>query len=785
MFLNYFKTAYRHIVNGKVYSFIHIFGLALGMAVALLIGLWTNHMLSYDRFLPGHERAYQVKLNFNYNGNILTQSATPLPLATALREKVPGIRYVCEDFWEGPHALGAGEHKLRTPGLFEGVDFFRIFPFAFADGNPGAALKDPYSIVLTQSTAKALFGNEDAMGRMVRFENEHDLRVTGIVKDLPDNSSFQFAYIVPFSYLVATNDWVKQCETDKDMNAFQIFLALQPNANVGQVAQQIKDMAVEKSTAKIEVILHPLDKWRLYSQFDNGKAVGGFIQYVRIFSIVGLLVLVIACINFVNLATARSERRAREVGLRKAIGSARKDLILQFLIESLAIAFVAFLFSLLLAQLALPGFNILAQTHMNIPYSSPVFWLVMTGYVLLTGLLAGIRPAFYFSSFQPVKILRGVMQGGSTASVSRKILVVVQFACSFALITGTLVIYNQIRYAKDRPVGYDPNRLLEVDMTRDLQKNYVPLRNELLRDRLIESVSTASSTPDGFAASNAVTAWPGQKVGESLEMPITGASREYFRTVGMTMKAGREFRGDDDSTNIILNEAAVKRLRLVHPLNALITVQDKPLRVVGVVGDAVMGSPFKAAIPSIFTYNPNWSNNMLLRLPAGADIHDGVAQLAAVFSKYNPSAPLTVHFADENYARKFEAETMLGTLAALFAGLAILISCLGLFGLSAYVAEQRTREIGIRKIVGASVWRIWRLLSAGFIWLVGIGCLVATPVSYFLLKGWLEQYDYRIGIGPGVFLAATAMAIVIAVVTVSFQVVKTARANPVKSLRSE
>jgi ABC-type antimicrobial peptide transport system permease subunit len=544
---------------------------------------------------------------------------------------------------------------------------------------------------------------------------------------------------------------------------------------------------VEKSTAKIEVILHPLDKWRLYSQFQNGKAVGGFIQYVRIFGLVGLLVLVIACINFVNLATARSERRAREVGLRKAIGSARMDLIVQFLIESLAIAFVAFLFSLLLVQMALPGFNRLAQTRIDLPYSSPVFWAVMTGYVLLTGLLAGIRPAFYFSSFQPVKILRGVMQAGTMASLSRKMLVVVQFACSFALITGTLIIYHQIKYGKDRPTGYDPSGLLEVDMTHDLQKNYKPLKNELLQDRLVESISTASNTPDGFSASLAVTGWPGQKAGESLEMPITGASMEYFRTVGMKMKAGREFNSNADSTNIILNEAAVKRLRLVDPLNSLITMEDssKHLRVIGVVGDAVMLSPFQAAIPSIFTYNPNWANNILLRLPSSANIHESVARLTAVFNKYNPSSPMMLHFADENYAHKFDAETMLGTLAALFAGLAILISCLGLFGLSAYVAEQRNREIGIRKIVGASVWQIWRLLSTNFILLVGIGCLVAIPVAYYLLSGWLDQYDYRISIGPGVFLLATGIAILIAVGTVSFQVVRAARANPVKSLRRE
>jgi putative ABC transport system permease protein len=787
MFKNYFKTAWRHIVNGKVYSFIHIFGLGLGMAVALLIGLWALRMLSYDRWLPGHRQANMIMLNFNYQGNVLTQASAPLPLADALRTKVPGIRYVAESFWESPHGLSVGDHKVYLEGGIEGTDFFRIFPFPFTEGDQNTALRDPYSIVLTQSTAKALFGTEHAMGKMVRFENAHDLRVTGILKDLPDNSSFDFSYVVPFSYAEQTNDWVKKCRSDKGMNAFKIYLTLQPNAKEDQVARQIRDMPEEKSTAKIQAVLYPLDKWRLFDHFENGLPTGGFVEYVRIFSLIGLLVLLIACINFINLATARSERRAREVGLRKAIGSERKDLIIQFLCESFAIAFIAFVFALAIAQLALPGFNRLANTRLEIPYSNPLFWLLMAGYVLATGLLAGIRPAFYFSSFQPVKILRGVIRSGRSAAISRKVLVVVQFACSFALITGTLVIYLQIRHAKDRPMGYDPDRLLSVDMSSDLTRNYQALKNELLQSGAARSITRSSTSMSGWAATSAITNWPGKKAGESFEMSVTSTAEDYFKAVGMQIVKGREFSGEGDSTNIILNEAAVKRLRLASPVNQLITFQGgaKPQRVVGVVRDAVIGSPFYAAVPTVFVYNPNWANNILVRLAPGMEMRENVARLAVVFSKYNPSYPFIYHFEDEEYAHKFDAETLLGTLAALFGGLAILISCLGLFGLAAYVAEQRTKEIGVRKVLGASVWQLWRLLSINFFWLVGIGCAVASPVAYLLLHGWLNKYDYRIDLGPGVFLITAGLSVLIAVFTISFQVIRAAQANPVSSLRSE
>jgi len=789
MLKNYFTIAWRNLKKDKLFSFIHISGLALGMTVALLIGLWAWYMYSYNRFLPGYQQAYQVKLNFDYNGKILTQSGATLPLADALRSKVPGIRFVAESDWFGQHGLTAGEHKLYLTGASMGTDFFRIFPFPFVEGDAATALRDPYSIVLTQSAARALFGSADALNKMVRYENTHDLKVTGVVKDPPGNSSFQFSFIIPFSYDELTGNFVKKSRSNWGNHSFPIYVGLEPNASPEQVGRLIRDLQQDNehpTAAKIGVILHPFTQWRLYAIFENGRAVGGYIEYVRIYSFIAVLVLLIACINFTNLSTARSEKRAREVGVRKVVGSERRDLIIQFLAESLVVAFIAFGIALLLAQLALPGFNSLFDVTLQIPFSSTVFWTVMVGYVLLTGVLAGIRPAFYFSGFEPVKILKGTFTSGKSAAWSRKTLVVVQFACSFALIIVTLIVYQQVRYAQSRPTGFDKNGLVAADVSPDLLKNYEPLKNELLQSGLATSVTKSSTSLDGFAASFAIKEWPGRKKDEYLEMATTAVSDNYFKTVGMTLKKGRDFKGAEDTMSLVLNEAAVKRLRLTQPINSLITLDytQVPMRVIGVVQDAVMGSPFGAAVPTLFVYNTGWASAILVRLSPERSLSDGMKRMGAVFGKYNPAYPFVYHFVDEEYEHKFDAEAQAGQLAALSATLAIVISCLGLLGLASYVAERRTKEIGIRKVMGATPWRLWRLLSTEFLLLVVISCVVASPVAYFLAHGWLEKYSYRISIGPGVFILATALALTITLITISAQIVRAALVNPVKSLRN-
>jgi putative ABC transport system permease protein len=794
MIKNYLKIAWRNMLNNKVYSALNIVGLATGMAVALLIALWVVNEYSYDKFLPGYRSLYQVELNFTdpHEGEH-TQQAVSLPIADVLRKQYPEVQYVAESDWMGQHDLVTGAKKMYMTGGAVGADFLKMFRYPLVKGNPNSVLKDAFSIILTQSAAKALFGDADPMEKMVRIDNKYNLKVTGVMKDVPKNSTLQFNFLMPFSFNEQTQDWMKTARTTYYNNSFQIFVQLKPGVDYAKLAPKIKNIVYnggpKMRPVKPAVLLHPLADWHLYSEFKNGKEAGGFIDYVRMFSIIGLLVLVIACINFMNLSTARSEKRAREVGVRKAIGSQRKDLIFQFLTESVLITFVAFLLSVLLVQLALPSFNGLTGDAVSIPYGDPVFWVMMMTYVLATGLLAGSRPAFYLSSFNPVKVLKGSIKVGKAAALPRKILVVLQFSCSIALIISTVIVYQQIQHAKDRPIGYSAARLVTTDLSDDLNNHYDALKNDLLQTGIVESVAKASSPITGVYWHTGIEKWPGQEPGElGINVGAVSISDSYFKTVGMKLKEGRDFSSNwsADTSNIIINEAAVKRMALKEPLNQLITFDGitGPAKIIGVVKDALMESPFTPVEPTVFVHGRG-GNFAIYRLSAGVNTHQAIEKITKIFDAYNPAYPFSYRFVDDEYNSKFNLEVLVGKLAGIFAGLAIFISCLGLFGLAAYVAEQRTKEIGIRKVLGASIAQVWLLLSKDFILLVMISCFIASPVALYFLHGWLLKYDYRISIDPGVFVLSAIAALIITIITISFQAIKAALTNPVKSLRSE
>jgi putative ABC transport system permease protein len=791
MFKNYFKIAWRNIIKSKGYSALNIFGLATGLAVALLIGLWVYNEYSFDRFLPEYSQVYRVQRNFNSNGDTLTFRSTSLKLAEALRTQIPEIEYVAESAgMENPHGLIVGEKKFYITGGIVGGDFLKMFQYPLLQGNARTAMQDPYSIVLIASTAKALFGNENPINKMVRFENKNNLRVTAVLQDLPGNSSFKFNYLIPFSYLDQTEPGIKENRTGSfSNNSYNIFVRLKPGIANAQVASKIRNIEhIETgnyNAINSYVTLQPLQRWHLYSNYVNGKDMAGFLEYVRIFCIIGILVLLIACINFINLATARSEKRAREVGVRKAIGSLRSDLIMQFLIESFLITLIASLFSILIVQLVLPAFNTLTGNQIRIPFSNAGFILLMIACVLITAFLAGSRPAFYLSSFEPVKVLKGGMQVGKAATLPRKILVVLQFSCSIALIISTVIIYQQIQYAKNRPSGYDLNRLMATDMNSDLEKNYTALKNELIQKGIAESVTNATSPATDVWWHSAVDKWQGKNPGENIEMGTIYVGEDYFKTLGMKIAEGNNFKDGNDTTSVIFNETAVRLMRIKNPVNQLITWNEKQYKIAAVVKDALMVTPFASADPTMFLTDPGTHYNLMYRLSPNIKTQDAVTQLTAIFNRYDPAYPYNYRFADENYANKFKQELLIGKLAGIFASLAIFISCLGLFGLAAYIAEQRTKEIGIRKVLGASVSQVWLLLSKDFIVLVLISCVIATPVALYFLQGWLLKYDYRISIGPGVFIVSGIVAILITVVTISFQAIKAALANPVKSLRTE
>ncbi|MEO8111727.1 MAG: ABC transporter permease [Ginsengibacter sp.] len=789
MFKNYFKTAWRNITRTIGYSTLNIAGLAIGMAVALLIGLWVYDQYSYDKFLPEYQSVYRVQRNYDSNGDTLTFQTTSLKLADALRTQIPEIEYVAESDWTGNHGFNVGDKKLYLGGAIAGTDFFKIFQHQFVKGNANTAFKDPYSIVLTEFFAKSLFGNEDAMNKMVRFDNAHDLKVTGIIKDVPRHTTFSFNYVVPSSYVYAVNPSEKADGLRSfGNNNLQIFVKLKPGVSYAQVAPKIRNIEhTQKGSINAMnsyVTLQPMERWHLYSNYVNGQDTAGFLAYVKMFSIIGLLVLIIACINFINLTTARSEKRAKEVGVRKAIGSRRKDLVIQFLMEAFLLTAIAFVFAILFAWMLLPSFNTLTESYIYFPFDNIYFWLLMIGCLLLTALLAGSRPAFYLSSFNPVKVLKGTMQAGKS-SWSRKILVVIQFSCSIALIISTVIIYQQIQYAKSRPTGYSLSRLLSTSRNDDLDKNFTALKNELVTKGIVSSITTASSPATDVYWHSDVDQWPGKNPGETIEMGTIIVSEDYFKTVGMHMNEGRDFSNAYDSTSVIFNEAAIKGMRIKNPVGQKISWQDKEFTIAGVVKDALMISPFKAADPTMFYCAPVPMGNLIYRLSPNIKTQDAIAKLTAIFNKYSPAYPYDYSFSDEDYASKFNLEMLIGKLAGVFAALAIFISCLGLFGLAAYVAERRTKEIGIRKVLGASVQQVWLLLSKDFIALVMISCLIAAPISYYFLHNWLLNYDYRINIGAGVFVGGGLMALLITIITISFQAIKAALANPVKSLRTE
>jgi putative ABC transport system permease protein len=791
MLKNYFKISWRNLLRNKLYSFINIAGLAVGMAVALLIALWIANEYSYDKFLPDYKQIYQVERNVTLNDQIRTVPYMPLPLTEVLKNEIPEIKYVAETDIMREHGLKSGDNKLNMPGIFAGADFLKLFQFPILKGNAAGALNDPYSIVLTEATAKSLFGNEDPLNQLVRFDNENDLKVTGILKDLPANSSLHFNYIVPFSYNEQVNPFVKSMRTNWINNFIYLYIKLKPGISEVQVQTKIKKIIVthnlDAGRYKTEGLLHPLEKWRLYSGFKNGKPEGGYIDYVEMFGTIGLLVLLIACINFTNLSTARSVKRAKEVAIRKTVGSQRIQLIKQFLFESVFIAFISFFLCLVIVQVVLPFFNGIIDGLIYIPFTSALFWVLACIYVLLTGILAGSRPAFYLSAFDPVKVLKGTVRSNKHAAFLRKLLVVLQFSCSVALILGALIIFQQINYAKERPVGYNSSRMMMTEISTDLYTNYDAVKNELMQTGMVESVVRSSSLLTAIRNFPNLINWPGKTVmNDEISVGKIAVCADYFKAVGIEFKIGNNFLSTD-TTAVIVNEAAIEAMNLNDPIGKIIFWIGGQGHIIGVIKNAIIESPYTAPTPVIYERGRNGSDAgvILYRLLPNVKTTDAIAKFTKIFDKYNPFYPYSFSFVDENYDQKFKLETLIGKLAGIMAGLAVFISCLGLFGLAAFTAEQRRKEIAVRKVVGASVAQLWLLICEDFLILIVISCIIASPLAFYFLQNWLQKYDYRISICPDVFIVAAVAALIITIVTISFQAIKAAKANPVKNLRTE
>jgi len=795
MLKNYFTVAWRNLVKNKIYSIINILGLAAGMAVAMLIGLWIWDEVTYDKYHTNHKQLAQVMTTYTGDdGKMGTGEAVCMPIGEELRSKFGNdFKNISMTSWNFGHVLGVGEKKITGRGMWVEANFPSMFSCRMLKGKIDA-LSDPSVILINASLAKTLFGNDDPLDKMIRLDNKDNYKVAGVFEDFPHNTTlYETKLFLPWKKYITTENWLKEAATQWNNHSWQAFAEVADNINMDKETEKIKDVVMVhkniKTDGKEQAYLFPMDKWRLYSDFKNGKPTGGRIQFIWLFLTIGVFVLMLACINFMNLSTARSEKRAKEVGIRKTVGSARRELVTQFLSESVLVAFISFIFSIILVELLLPLFNTLADKQVGLPWSNPLFWIVALAFAFITGLISGSYPALYLSRFEAIKVLKGTFRVGRFASLPRKILVIVQFSFSVALIIGTIIVFNQIQYAKNRPVNYRSEGLITVSMsTPDLYGHYDAIRGDLLATGVVDNMAESSSPTTNVWSNNIGFNWEGKDPNTLPSFGTVAVTEDFGRTIGWQIKEGRDFSRDfgTDSLGMILNESAVKLIGMkANILGQTIEFNDKKYHVLGVVKDMVMESPYKPIKATIFLYDRNWANVITVAIKQNAAIKPALSKIEGVFKKYNPSAPFDYTFNDEDYAKKFNDEQRVGKLATFFTILAIFISCLGLFGLASFVAEQRKKEIGVRKVLGASTYNLWRMLSKEFALLVIISCFIAIPLAWYYLNDWLKQYDYRTSISVWTFILSGFGALIITLLTVSFQAIKAAIANPVKSLRTE
>jgi putative ABC transport system permease protein len=793
MIKNYFKIALRNLVKNKMHSFINVAGLSVGMAVAMLIGFWIWDELSFDKDNPNYGRIAQVEQHGTHNGEVQTREIVPYPLAAALRRNYGNdFKSVVLASRTGNAILSLDQKNITANGAYFEPAATRLLALKMKKGS-GEGLQDPSSILLSASTASALFGNADPVNKTLKIDNRLVVKVTGIYEDLPLNSSFaHLAFMAPWQLFYNTS-WIKDAEDPWRPNAFNVYVQLADHADMANVSAKIRDIKLKMvnkrlATFKPQVFLHPMSKWHLYAEFKNGVNTGGRIQYVWMFGIIGVFVLLLACINFMNLSTARSEKRAKEVGIRKAIGSLRTQLISQFFSESLLVVALAFLLSFLWVELSLPFFNQVAEKSMFIPWSRPAFWALGSGFCLITGLIAGCYPALYLSSFQPVKVLKGTFKVGRFAVIPRKVLVVLQFTVSVILMIGTLVVFRQIQFAKNRPVGYSRDGLVALPtVTEDIHNHFEVVKNELLNSGAIVEMAESQGPTTWVASTTSGLEWKGKDPNLAVEIPTVGSSFDYGRTIGWKFREGRDFSKEflTDSTSLILNETAARFMGLQHPVGETIKWDGVPFKVIGIIEDMIMNSPYEQIRPTVYSLHPDAGNYVIARINPAISASEAINKIGTVFHKYNPVQPFDYQFVDDEYAKKFGNEERVGKLAGFFAFLAIFISCMGLFGMASFMAEQRIKEIGVRKVLGASVFNLWQLLSKDFVTLVIISLLIATPTAYYFMFHWLQNYHYRAEMAWWIFAVAGLGAMGITLLTVSFQAIRAAMANPIESLRSE
>lgn len=820
---NFFRATFRGWWKHKTFSFLNVFGLAVGIACAGLIFLWAEDERSFDESQLKKDRIYSVQVNMNFDGTIYTMGSTPRLLAAALQTEVPGILNTARVYPEDKNALfrinpggagGVGDTEVKSVyavGRYADSSLFSMLTLPFVAGDPKTAFKELYSLVPTEKTVAKFFGPGQSpasvLGRTLRVDNKQDYTVTGVLKDLPVNSSLQFEWLAPFGI-----DLLREGKLIWGSYGPLTFVELAPQADaaavqkqVAAINRQIKNLSHRKDPSQTaQTFLFPMKDWRLRAQFENGKPTGGGrIDQVRLLSAIAWVILLIACINFMNLATARSQQHAREIGVRKVLGAMKAQLVFRFLLEAVCMATLAAILAVFLMALSLPAFNNLVEKQLTLGILQPTHLAThvaaLVSIILICGLVAGSYPALHLSSFNPIRVLKGLTGGSGSDAWVRKALVVFQFSLSIVFIIATITIFRQIQYVKDRNLGFNKDRLVEIDMQHTMAGQFPQIRESLLQTGVVENAAMidrstimGGNTDDRFD-------WAGKPANLQVSFAKRNVSAAFVATSGLHLLAGHDFaEGEDSSGNILVTESSARLIdksdirRVPGTILRLPANEEKTsflsFTVIGIVNDFVFGDMNGTPGPVLFFRRPpgSWDENLVyVRIRKGPDAGKSLSKIEAVIQQANPAYPFKYVFVDDQFNAAFQTETQMGRMASVFAVLAVFISCLGLFGLAAYMAERRTREIGIRKVLGASVAGITGLLSRDFLRWVALSCLIAFPVAWWLAQNWLKNFEYRITLGAGIFLAAGALALLIAWVTIGFQAVRAALANPVDSLRNE
>lgn len=787
MIKNYFLITFRNIVHNKTYNFLNIFGLAVGIACAALIFLWVEDEMNYNHYFPNRNNLYVVKDKQNYDGKTFVFDATPGPLAQAMKADIPGIKTTARSTWGNPLLFSRGDKAIYESGRYVDSGFLSMFSVPFIKGSAAQAFQQMNAVVLSEKMAIKFFGTTDIVGKTLKVDNKEDYVVTGIFKNLPENVSIQFDWLISFKVFEEQNKWLKQWGN----NSIITYAETEPTAVITSINKQLYDIVVRKNPGATiaKMMLYPFNRIRLYNSFDtNGTEKEGLIKNIHLFSLIAWIILIIACINFMNLATARSEKRAKEVGIRKVLGAAKSKLVYQFIAESVLLSFISLLLAIVLILLCLPAFNNLVHKHLALQFFQPLHFTGLLMIALLCGFISGSYPAFYLSSFNPAQVLKGVKIKTGVAALVRKALVVTQFSASVILIICTIIIYQQIQYGKGRDLGFKKNNLITTTLQGNMKAHFATIKNELLNTGVVENASISNSDVLNMGSNSGDFSWEGKVPDKQVLITTEWVSPEFISTQGLQLKQGRGFYENfkADSTNIIINETLAKTIANKNIVGSIINRENTKYTVVGVVKDFVSNNVYKPADPLIMFIDTAFFTNVLsIRFKADANLTAALAKVEKVIKTNNPGYPFSYEFVDEVFGQFFKAETLIGKLAGIFSSLAIIISCLGLFGLATFTAERRTKEIGIRKVLGASVSGITGLLSKDFLQPVLLSVIIAFPVSWWLMFNWLKDYEYKMNIQWWVFALAGLLVVLIALVTVSFQSIRAAIANPVKSLRTE